>query len=261
MRFFAPTASPRTKQRPEWYGLPRRTACALRFSQPLDASIRPVPAGLVSCQIRSWGCSLQSFAPLAQPFAVSGAVALLSLDTPDSPPAACIVAPKRTEADNAPTSRPAPKRLSIGRCPARPNRPPKRPSRTARARNPTRDRRNGPHRIRSPRADPFDRNRRGASRARMVPGSTLAFRALLHAKIHVPEVGGLDRPQVCSSPGIHTLQGSLPRRDGTTFTAPPLMGFPSGTRTSLPAALQGFTPGRIGWSPRRLPTLMGFAAF
>jgi hypothetical protein len=33
----------------------------LRFSRPRDASIRHVPAGLVSCQIRSWGCTLQSF--------------------------------------------------------------------------------------------------------------------------------------------------------------------------------------------------------
>jgi hypothetical protein len=36
-------------------GFPRPAACAFRFSQPLDASIRPEPAGLVSCQIRSWG--------------------------------------------------------------------------------------------------------------------------------------------------------------------------------------------------------------
>jgi hypothetical protein len=43
------------KQRLEWPGLPRPTACASRFSQPLDAFIRPTPAGLVSCQIRSWG--------------------------------------------------------------------------------------------------------------------------------------------------------------------------------------------------------------
>jgi hypothetical protein len=34
-----------------------RIACVLRFSRPLDAFIRPVPAGPVSCQIRSWGSS------------------------------------------------------------------------------------------------------------------------------------------------------------------------------------------------------------
>jgi hypothetical protein len=78
MRFFAPTASPRTEQRLlNWPGLPHPTACASRFSQPLDALVRPVPAGLVSCQIRSWGCALQSLAPPSQPYAVSGAVALL----------------------------------------------------------------------------------------------------------------------------------------------------------------------------------------
>jgi hypothetical protein len=42
-------------------GLPHPTASAFRFSRPPDALIRPVPAGLVSCQIRSWGCALQSF--------------------------------------------------------------------------------------------------------------------------------------------------------------------------------------------------------
>jgi len=38
-----------------WPGLLLPTACAFRFSQPLDAFIRPEPAGLVSCRIRSWG--------------------------------------------------------------------------------------------------------------------------------------------------------------------------------------------------------------
>jgi len=38
-----------------WSSLPRPTACAFRFSQPLGAFIRPEPAGLVSCRIRSWG--------------------------------------------------------------------------------------------------------------------------------------------------------------------------------------------------------------
>jgi hypothetical protein len=37
-------------------GLPHpASACVFGFSQPLDAFIRPVPAGLVSCRIRSWG--------------------------------------------------------------------------------------------------------------------------------------------------------------------------------------------------------------
>jgi hypothetical protein len=57
-------------------------ACAFRFSRPLGAFIRPEPAGLVSCRIRSWGFALQSFAPPVQPYAVSGAHALLSLGCP-----------------------------------------------------------------------------------------------------------------------------------------------------------------------------------
>jgi hypothetical protein len=38
-----------------WSGLHLPTACASRCSQPLGAFIRPEPAGLVSCRIRSWG--------------------------------------------------------------------------------------------------------------------------------------------------------------------------------------------------------------
>jgi hypothetical protein len=82
LRFSAPSASPRTRQQLRWPGLPRPTACALRFSRPLGAFIRREPAGLVSCRIRSWGCALQSFPPPAQPYAVSGAVPLLPLSTP-----------------------------------------------------------------------------------------------------------------------------------------------------------------------------------
>jgi hypothetical protein len=70
-------------------GLPHLNANASRFSQPLDALIRPVPAGRISDQIRSWGFPLQSFAPPAQPYAVPDAIALLTLDSPVrlSPPA------------------------------------------------------------------------------------------------------------------------------------------------------------------------------
>jgi hypothetical protein len=79
MRSCAPTASPRPGQRLIVDGLACPTACAFRFSRPLDAFIRPEPGGLVSCHIRSWGCALQSFAPPVQPYAVSGAAPLLSL--------------------------------------------------------------------------------------------------------------------------------------------------------------------------------------
>jgi hypothetical protein len=62
----------------KWPGLPRPTACTSRFSQPPGAFIRPEPAGPVSYRIRSWGSALQSFVPLVQPYAVSGAVTLLA---------------------------------------------------------------------------------------------------------------------------------------------------------------------------------------
>jgi len=55
LRFLPLQRFPRPEQRHEWPGLPRPTACAFRFSQPLGAFIRPEPAGLVSCRIRSWG--------------------------------------------------------------------------------------------------------------------------------------------------------------------------------------------------------------
>ena len=74
----SPSASSRTRQRTRGPGLPHPAACAFRFSQPPGALFRHVPAGLVSCRIRSWGCTLQSFPPLAWPYAVSGASPLLS---------------------------------------------------------------------------------------------------------------------------------------------------------------------------------------
>jgi hypothetical protein len=64
MRFIAPSAFPHTRQLLNDAVCLTASPCALRFSQPLDALLRHVPAGLVSCQIRSWGCALQSFAPL-----------------------------------------------------------------------------------------------------------------------------------------------------------------------------------------------------
>jgi hypothetical protein len=55
----SPSASPRSGQR--HLDRPSKpAACACRFSQPLGAFIRPEPGGLVSCRIRSWGCTLQS---------------------------------------------------------------------------------------------------------------------------------------------------------------------------------------------------------
>jgi hypothetical protein len=65
--------------------LPRRPACAFEFSQPLDAFIHSKPAGLVSCRIHSWDSALQSFFPLAQPFAVSDVSTLMALRQPSRP--------------------------------------------------------------------------------------------------------------------------------------------------------------------------------
>jgi hypothetical protein len=53
------------KQRLSWPGLPRPTAFASRFSQPLDAFIRSTSAGLVSCRIRSWGSPFRAFSSRA----------------------------------------------------------------------------------------------------------------------------------------------------------------------------------------------------
>jgi hypothetical protein len=53
-----------------------------RFSQPPGAFLRPVPAGHLSDQIRSWGFPLQSFSPLAKPCTISSTLALLPLGPP-----------------------------------------------------------------------------------------------------------------------------------------------------------------------------------
>jgi len=50
----SPSAPSRPEQRHEWPDLPHPTVCAFRCSQPHGAFIRPEPAGLVSCRIRSW---------------------------------------------------------------------------------------------------------------------------------------------------------------------------------------------------------------
>jgi hypothetical protein len=49
------------------------------FATSRRVSIHREPAGLVSCRIRSWGCTLQSFVPTTWPYAVSGADPLLAL--------------------------------------------------------------------------------------------------------------------------------------------------------------------------------------
>jgi len=55
MRFFPLQRFPARDSGLAWPGPPTRPPCAYRFSRPLGAFIRPEPAGLVSCRIRSWG--------------------------------------------------------------------------------------------------------------------------------------------------------------------------------------------------------------
>jgi hypothetical protein len=55
LRFRPLQRFPSTGQRHEMVGNACPTACAFRLSQPPDAFIRPEPAGLVPCRIRSWG--------------------------------------------------------------------------------------------------------------------------------------------------------------------------------------------------------------
>jgi hypothetical protein len=61
LRFLPLQRFPHTWQRLCCSGLPHLNACASGFSQPPDAFIRPVPAGLVSCRIRSWGSPFRAF--------------------------------------------------------------------------------------------------------------------------------------------------------------------------------------------------------
>jgi hypothetical protein len=173
----------------EWPGLPHRTACTYRFSQPPGAFIRPVPGGLVSCHIRSWGCTLQSFAPPAQQDAVSSAFALLSFGRTQTPHHAHRKRPKPTTM-RSPTLHRRPKSTNTGR-----NRRQltSRPPATSRVPIQARER---------PRLQGF------------APHESPPLTA-----------GGLDRRRARSSPGLHTLQGSLPRWNRTAFTALPLMGF------------------------------------
>jgi len=55
LRFRPLQRLPSSGQRHELAGDATPTACAFRFSQPPGAFIRPEPAGLVPCRIRSWG--------------------------------------------------------------------------------------------------------------------------------------------------------------------------------------------------------------
>lgn len=77
LRFLSPPAFSRS-----WvatctgrYQLP--ATCLLSVSHALKAFFHPRPASLVSCWSRPWGFSLQGRSPLAEPYILSDAVALL----------------------------------------------------------------------------------------------------------------------------------------------------------------------------------------
>jgi len=65
--------------------VPEPTACALGFSQPLDAFIRPTLTGPVSCRIRSWGSPYKAFLLSRSLHAVSGARALMPFEHAPEP--------------------------------------------------------------------------------------------------------------------------------------------------------------------------------
>jgi hypothetical protein len=104
------------------------------FTTSRRVSIRREPAGLVSCRIRSWGCTLQSFSPTAWPYVVSDADPLLVLVPARHHLYVPLpLAPAKAEA----SSRPGSRCLSVGaeappgrnrRCPTRRNRGPAEPN-------------------------------------------------------------------------------------------------------------------------------------
>jgi hypothetical protein len=111
MRFVAPSAYPRTRQRPD---------DAVCLTAP------PAPSGFLDLSaLRSATCllalfharsahgvvALQSFAPLAEPYAVSGACTLMSLNTPVRHPYAAPELATETEARTQRTRRVAPSAL------------------------------------------------------------------------------------------------------------------------------------------------------
>jgi hypothetical protein len=70
---------PHPGQRPQWPGLPHPTACACRFSQPLDALNPPRACRPCFMPDPLLGFALQSIAPPVRPYAVADADPLLML--------------------------------------------------------------------------------------------------------------------------------------------------------------------------------------
>lgn len=71
--------------------------------------------------------------------------------------------------------------------------------------------------------------------------------------------GGLDRSGARGSHGIHPLQGILPHRTGTAFTAPPLMRFPFGRKRPHGASSGFYYPARLAGLSRDCRPSWGFA--
>jgi hypothetical protein len=92
------------------------------------------------------------------------------------------------------------------------------------------------------------------------PGSALASRVLLHARVRHPWRRRLDRHRARSSPGLCALQGFSPAEMARPSPPLPSWAWPARTRTADWAALQGLTSSGIGSSLSRPPTLLGFVA-
>jgi hypothetical protein len=73
-----------------------------------------------------------------------------------------------------------------------------------------------------------------------------------------PRPGGLGRTEVRGSLGLHPLQGVPSHRNGTAFTAPPLMRFPVWAQAAAWDLYRVLLTDEVGWSLSRLPTLLGF---
>jgi hypothetical protein len=81
LEVFSPSAFALSGQRHRWRASHGPTACVFRFSRPHDAFIRPEHPSLISCQSRSWGSPYRALFLATQAASVSGAVALMPLET------------------------------------------------------------------------------------------------------------------------------------------------------------------------------------
>jgi hypothetical protein len=208
------------------------------FLNLMTPSSAPVPGGLVSCHIRSWGCTLQSFVPPVQPYAVSGAAPLLSLDEPGFP--------LHARSHRAETRRPhAPSNVLTGRSLLRPTRP--------------RDTRPKPAATGASPLQPAEAD--CTARLPERPRERPRLQGFAPHESPLLTAGGLDRRRARGSLGLEALQGVLPRWIATAFTAAPLMGFPARMQATERPALQGLASSEIGLPLSRLPALLGFRAF